>query len=432
MNAPAPSPARSTRPIFRISRAVLFLTAGAAFSVADATAAIIHNFLPPAVEFVGSSAPATDLEIAYRVDVPAGTPLTATRIEFAFTGSANAGEIVGRIYSHNTETNLPGEVLATGSNALPFTGEGTHVAVMDLPAPFVLQPGSTYWVAGTGATMAANFALGRLSSGMYPPSARRGVTTGSSEWQSGSPTMQSFPFRFGSPDPFPQKGSDFPPIENVTYASLFSPTSSDSDIVAFRAKIAGENITPATNTVIVKYGPDTSIVARTGQTAPGGVGSFQKFGDPVINSIGEVAFTGVLKHADGVTPRNDLAIWTTLDGSLHLALREGASAPGLTTSQHFRRVKWFHLSKDVLYLGAITSDGTVSRNGVWAWDGERLTKVIATGDAITLGDSSTTVKTFTKPAGGSTGNAQSRISSPGGRLTLFVTGANGAVEMVRF
>jgi hypothetical protein len=69
---------------------------------------------------------------------------------------------------------------------------------------------------------------------------------------------------------------------------------------------------------------------------------------------------------------------------------------------------------------------------VWVWDGETLTKLIATGDAITLGGSATTVKSFTRPAGSATGNAQSRISSPGGRVTMFVTGVNGVVEMVRF
>src|SRR5687768_12031025 len=391
-------------PFFRslIGRTVVVLF-GATLSLASANAATIHNFLPPVVQYVGFSAPAPNLEIAYRVDVPAGTTLTASRIEFAFTGSANAGEIVGHVYSHNTNTNLPGELLATASNAVPFTGDGAHVAVMDLSTPVILQPGSTYWVAGTGTTMNASFALGRLSSGLFPASARRGVATGSSDWQSGSPAIQSFPFRFGSPDPFPQKGASFPPIANATYTSLYSPATTDFDPVAFRAKIAGPDITTANGTVIVKYGPDTSVVARTGDPAPGLSAPFLKFGDPVINEIAEVAFAGVLKQGGGVTIANDRGVWTTLGGSLCLALREGDPAPGLTSGQRFRRVKWFHLSKGVLYVGAITSDGAVSRNGVWAWDGATLTKLIATGDEITLGGSSTTVKTFTKPNGSSTG-----------------------------
>jgi hypothetical protein len=224
--------------------------------------------------------------------------------------------------------------------------------------------------------------------------------------------------------------------------SIFSPTMNGFSRLAFRANIKGSTA-GSTSSILAYQSPyDATLVAQTGSSAadaPGVPGAkFKSFGDPVFDELDEMAFSAHLATTSGgVTTANDYGVWSSVEGVLNLALREGDAAPGLDASQHFVSTKWLNLVSNALFIGANTSDGAttttaVKHTGIWKWNGATLTKVIANGDSVTIGDATHTVKTFSSAASAGTGNATSRLVSANGQVTLLVTCTDGTSGPVTF
>ncbi len=110
-------------------------------------------------------------------------------------------------------------------------------------------------------------------------------------------------------------GSSFP--SHVERASILN----DSGQVAYRALLAGPEITDANNAGIWR---DQTLMARTGDPAPGMVEvDFAGLGTPSLNSAGQVAYHGILTGT-GIDDTNDLSLWL---GDTLIA-RKGDPDPG--------------------------------------------------------------------------------------------------------
>ncbi len=92
--------------------------------------------------------------------------------------------------------------------------------------------------------------------------------------------------------------------------------------------------------------PDGSIrpIAIPGTAAPGTTGVFKDTSEPVLNALGQVAFSASLS-GPGVFSNNDTGIWATdLEGVLRLIAREGdplVAGPGAGTNLGKIYELWF-------------------------------------------------------------------------------------------
>ncbi|MFN7020985.1 MAG: choice-of-anchor tandem repeat NxxGxxAF-containing protein [Phycisphaerales bacterium] len=123
---------------------------------------------------------------------------------------------------------------------------------------------------------------------------------------------------------------------------------------------------------------DFQPVAVGGQAAPGTGGAMfntnqSTFSNPLINAVGDVAFSATLLQAGPVNSTNDLGVWAGPPSALVVATREGTMAPGAGGAL-------FGASQTVLGLGhggqvavrsslagagVITSGSTANSVGVW-------------------------------------------------------------------
>ena len=270
---------------------------------------------------------------------------------------------------------------------------------------------------------------------------RTGLHSGPTGWVSSiNPgSINSFSIQgtvFRLPPDRVAKDSQFQGMVGNFYSTLFPPAINGSGVLAFRAKV--KNSSSVTSDVIVRRNEDSTMVARGLTTAPGTTGQFKSFGDPVINSAGEIAFNASLLFAGTVTKTNDYGVWSDLGGTLSLALREGDPAPGAQAGQMFAAVQWFNLQDGALYLGATTTDGAltgaIKGSGVWKWDGTTLSKVVIVGDTIVGWKSIHTanVRSISKPASSGNGNATSRLVGSDGTIALLLTSVNGDIEVFTF
>jgi hypothetical protein len=123
----------------------------------------------------------------------------------------------------------------------------------------------------------------------------------------------------------------------VTWKYLSDPNLNNAGQLAFQASLQGPAVGPTNSRAIVAGRPDDlQIVARSGDLAPGTLGSFLYFGNgpvegyepPLINAAGHAAFVALLS-GPGVTPYNDSGLWAQdPSGQLQLIAREGDPAPG--------------------------------------------------------------------------------------------------------
>ena len=107
-----------------------------------------------------------------------------------------------------------------------------------------------------------------------------------------------------------------------------SPTVDSAGDVTFRAILSSTaSPTQVTTAVLLYSGTTTTIVASTGTPAPGANGAlFATLSDPVLSGSGALAFIGTLKPGGGVRP-NSAGVWLYTSGTTTLVARTGQTAP---------------------------------------------------------------------------------------------------------
>lgn len=168
----------------------------------------------------------------------------------------------------------------------------------------------------------------------------------------------------------------------VTFASVNQlPSLNARGDLLYGARLAGPNVTGGNDQGLWR---NDVLIAREGDAAPG-VGSGATFaGDFTgrLNALGEAAYFTRISGA-GVTSSNDQGLWR---GS-SLVARTGNTAPGTALGVTFKSLRLSHLNSagQLTYVAELSGAGVDARNDVGIW---RDTVLIArNGDAV-LGASS--------------------------------------------
>ncbi len=201
------------------------------------------------------------------------------------------------------------------------------------------------------------------------------------------------------------------------FDSFSNPILNDLGQTAFSGFLPGRNVNMDRNMGIWSGGGSgLTLVARTGDIAPGtgDNASFSKFrGTPALNNAGQTAFLGELFDM----PNSGLGIWSEGGGSgLALVARAGNVAPD-TGGASFSSFSTPALNNagQTAFLGSLTGTGVGNSNdrGIWAEDLSGVLKLIAReGDMLDIDDGPGTV--FRTIIGlsfaGNTGNGDGRPS----------------------
>jgi hypothetical protein len=146
-----------------------------------------------------------------------------------------------------------------------------------------------------------------------------------------------------------------------------------------------------------------ALIAREGATAPDAGGAmFSGFLDPVINDAGRVLFQGTLNGA-GVSKSNKTALWWGVADNVRLLARVGGQ-PTNREGVPIPTEQWAGFDSHALRSGVAAGPivlarvkGTAApiRKGVWMLDsGGLLRGMLRTGDQVTIGSTSKTVKSI--------------------------------------
>ncbi len=183
-----------------------------------------------------------------------------------------------------------------------------------------------------------------------------------------------------------RKGSAAPGTNaGTTLASFNTPTINAVGQTAFRASLAGANVTSTNNVGIWSGGSSLGLVAREGQAAPGGLAGqvFRGLNGLVFNDQGQAAFRADLSGA-GINPTNDSGIWSQGNGTLSMVAREGAAAPGTGSGRVFSKlgISVLNDAGQIALQSTLTGGGINSTNdtGIWRDAGVGLAMVAREGD----------------------------------------------------
>jgi hypothetical protein len=210
----------------------------------------------------------------------------------------------------------------------------------------------------------------------------------------------------------------------INYALPAAPE--DYDHWAFQALISGSGINAKNNSGIWLYtGSAATLVARTGNPAPGG-GVFAKLLDPVLNNHDEVAFLGTVSGT-GFTAKNNVGLWATTSGSLHLvaSTRAALDSTGAKASS-FAQVVLADEAGPVFLANLVSGTGGVTaanNQGIWMESNSGLTRLLSKGDVLQGGTlSALSIFAAPKLPVGVTG--QTRNINPAGDLSFLATFAD--------
>ena len=160
------------------------------------------------------------------------------------------------------------------------------------------------------------------------------------------------------------------------------PSLNAGDQRAFTATYdSGAGLRPA---VLGPSAETTKVLVNAGQFAPDATGTissdvvFATFKDVLLNDAGSIAFLGTLRQRGAVTARNDAGIWTNAGGgTLQLVAREGARAPGLSStfksfvslalSPPFSRVGDAATRVNLAFVARLQGNGVTSQNDRSLW-----------------------------------------------------------------
>ncbi len=152
---------------------------------------------------------------------------------------------------------------------------------------------------------------------------------------------------------------------------------------------------PATSTGVA----DWEVIALTGDTAPGGAGTYLTLGLPAAEGA-NVAFQATLAHTPTVTKAND----SVLIASNQMIAREGSPAPG--TTANFAKFNDPAAGADgqASFTATLAKMPASKATGLWeVRSGNTVSLVARTGDPAPGASSGITVasiKNFAQPAGG--------------------------------
>ncbi len=138
------------------------------------------------------------------------------------------------------------------------------------------------------------------------------------------------------------------------FSSFGRPCINDSGAVAFRADISGGT---AAGGVFLFSGGMISSIALRGQAAPGtGSGTFDAFGDTVINNAGDVAFASGI---NGGSARSGIFLFSK--GTVSAIALDGQVVPGTRIKLGGFSDLSINDSSDIAFAGSFTPEGEIAQ-----------------------------------------------------------------------
>jgi hypothetical protein len=203
--------------------------------------------------------------------------------------------------------------------------------------------------------------------------------------------------------------------------------------LVFKASVTGTarpNTITSTNNIGIWYytGSSTSLLARTGTSAPGTTGAvFTSLSDPAMHEDGSVAFAGGLAGGDVLKNKsNATGVWLIDTPLPHIVVRSGSSAADQPDGQYklFEQIVT-QQATDVAFLATLTgaSVNPKTNTGLWGVDlSGTLHSVVRTGESITTGTSQRTVATINAFPIKTNEQGQSRsVDTVDGHLTFVIS-----------
>ena len=183
------------------------------------------------------------------------------------------------------------------------------------------------------------------------------------------------------------------------YATLGLPAADDA-VVAFQATLAPDIVLSNykyNDTIIVSGG---QLIAREGWGAAGAPGAYSKLSDPAVGSGGRVSFTATLV---GVPAAKKTGLWQYNGANLELIARVGDPAPGISGGVTLGAITSFAQPGGGLgpvFTGTVKGTGVNRANNAALWavpaSSSTVRLIVRTGDKFTIGAVATerTLKSF--------------------------------------
>jgi hypothetical protein len=168
------------------------------------------------------------------------------------------------------------------------------------------------------------------------------------------------------------------------FSSGSNPVINNLGQVAFYARLMGLGAPINENEGIFRgAGGAITQIARKGQAAPDGNGTFSTFFSPRLNNAGQAAFTGFLTGTSGGSS-DDEGIFRGSGGAITQIARKGQAAPdGNGTFVALNSPAINDLGQAAFHGFLVgTSGGLSDRHGIYTGDGIELFQVIRAGDSL--------------------------------------------------
>lgn len=172
------------------------------------------------------------------------------------------------------------------------------------------------------------------------------------------------------------------------FSDLFSsgstPVINNLGQVAFYARLTGLGAPINENEGIFRgAGGAVTQIARKGQAAPDGNGTFSSFFSPSLNNAGQAAFTGFFTGTSGGS-NDDEGIFRGSGGAITQIARKGQAAPDGNGTFVALNSPAINDVGQTAFHGFLTgtSGGLSDRHGIYTGDGIELFQVIRLGDSL--------------------------------------------------
>ena len=179
------------------------------------------------------------------------------------------------------------------------------------------------------------------------------------------------------------------PDNNGSFSTFSSPALNDAGQAAFRGVLIGTSGGFSDNRGVFR-GDGTTLtqVARGGQAAPDGNGSFLNFSSPALNEAGQAAFRGDIDLNDGGSAFDDTGIFRGDGMTLTQIAREGQAAPDGNGTFSIFFDPALNDAGQAAFRAFLTGTGGGSSDdgGIFRGDGTTLTRVAREGQAAPTSD----------------------------------------------
>jgi hypothetical protein len=180
-----------------------------------------------------------------------------------------------------------------------------------------------------------------------------------------------------------RKGQSLPGGDAIS--AFHTIASSDGGHTAFWADLTG---TGAPQGVYRGSGAQVIKISRTNDLVPGGDGKFSSFGWPAVNDFGQVSFLSSLKDTIG-GGANNLGIFRGNGVQLTQIARKGQTAPdGNGSFSSFGSRTWINGNDQIAFAGSLmlTIGGNNDNYGIFRGQGGAITQIVREGQSAPDGN----------------------------------------------